>query len=270
MQPPNQAQNNDIYTDPAIVDAKIDDPLALFISKHWQQLIMALVVIGIGYYFYNGYLTSQRENQMRAAELYSKAQNSFEELERLRSEELKANPNNPETSEAKVDSNTADSDKELAEKSKQNQIAEARGRLTQQLAALGDTPAPYKQMGVLYSIRMAIAQNDLKSAESALATLPAWNTVDRTDSALRYIGEQAALLYAIGLIDDDSRIQEGRELLISLGKSGVFVAPQAAITLARIATSKPEKSEALSLLESVSRSLPSQSDLLANEIELLK
>src|SRR5262245_35772774 len=60
MQSPNmpstpQPQQNDIYTDPALADAKLDDPLANYLQKHWQQLVILAIIAAIIVYFYNGY-----------------------------------------------------------------------------------------------------------------------------------------------------------------------------------------------------------------------
>lgn len=253
--------NDDIFGDPTIARAIAEDPVFRFLAKSWRQL--AIVVLAIGAVFYAKY-QFERTHDVRMAEasnVFSKVSSEYSRMERSLGE-LK------EVTAGKSGEGASAEEPAKKRGKLEDDLKEIRRKMSDLLAAMQDTRAPYDALAALYRGLTGQLSGDLSDLRSVISGVR-WSEYSERQSKERFISELAGLALARGLLDADSTYAEGRQLLQALAEHGRFVEIAAAIGLARISFSKEEKAQALMVLERLASSRPEQRELLKQDISRL-
>ncbi len=250
-----QNASHDIFTDPALVRAKQEDPFFKFISQHWRELVVGAVVIFGGYYVVTQLRKTQYESKVSASDLFQKAQESFTEIVALeqRLSGLSAKPADPKAAEAQA--------KERADI--EIKLKEANDKLTQRVAALNDVKAPYSNIGPLYKALSAARTGDVVGMESFTSQV-------KQGGGPVIFNELAELAAARTLLDDSSKRSDGFKRLLNLVSSSTYVGASAAATLGKVAATPEERTEVLKAMEAFIAKSPEQTDLLKEDMARLQ
>ena len=242
-----EEETHDIYTDPALIQSS-DDPVVIFVQKHWQRIVSLAIAAGIVWFVVNSYQSAQQASVARSSALFTSMRSSFTDLEEQQSEGT--NSEATTTDEAK----TSENDKLLA-------------KFNTQLESLSETKEPYAFLEEMYKGLHAGKTGDLEKMNSDLKSN--WQNLEKTDSK-RLLGEVSDLAKAKLMLDSVEKKAQGLELLQVLSTKAIFVSVPAAITLSKIASTDEEKANALGILEELSTSQPEQLDLIQPELDRLK
>ncbi|MCB0337975.1 MAG: hypothetical protein KDD53_00155, partial [Bdellovibrionales bacterium] len=128
-----QSVSHDIFADPQIANAKVDDPLFRFLFENWRLLASVAATVLIGYFAYGSYTKARNANLARSSELYSSMRETFTALEGVQ------NKIESQKGEVSAEDPLLQEKKELEEK------------VGHQLSALAETKAPYGELAALYA-----------------------------------------------------------------------------------------------------------------------
>ncbi len=260
-----QETPHDIYTDPALAQAKEEDPFFGYIANNWRQLLVTAVVIFGGYYIYTRYQQAQNLSFIAAADLLVKVQETSKELTELQSKLITLNqPQVGEKEDVKKGTDLAKEKEAL-----QKQVDETKEKFSQRLAALSDAREPYGNLANLYRGLNASKSGDIASLKSAVGAVND-QLSDSNDDGSVLVQELATLMLARSLLDNADTYIEGRDQLKTLATEGKFVHSSAAQTLARVSATDEEKQDALSIIDQIISTHPGQSDILKEEKERLQ
>lgn len=253
-----QNTSHDIFTDPALVRAKQEDPFFKFISQHWRNLLVAAVVVLGGYYVVTRLQTTQYESQVSASDLFGKAQESFTEVvtleERLRA--FPAVPTDPKADPKVVETQAKErADLEL-------KLKEANEKLSQRVAALNDVKAPYNYLASLYNSFKAARVGDLAGVDT--------HSRQVGSEGNSIFAELSQLAAARVLLDDPNRRAEGVKKLLDLASASNYVSVSAAVSLARVANTSEERTQAIRVIDTIITQSPEQTDLLKEDLAQLR
>lgn len=244
---------HDIFTDPAIAQAKAEDPLFDFIAKNWQQLLFAAAIIFGGHYMYTRYQSTQYDSRVSASDLFAKVRSSAQELI-IAEREL-----------ASLKSQTDEAQKASLEEA-EKKVTEAESSLKQRVAALSDAKQPYAELSNLYKGLAAIRAGNLDQASQDFSQII---NLAKTNPDMELYSELARLQLSRSRLDLPEQYSQARSDLKSLAENGHYVNVVAATVLARVSTTSEEKTEALNVLQSLAKMHPEQADLLEEDLERL-
>jgi hypothetical protein len=258
-----QNTSHDIFTDPALVKAKQDDPFFKCINSHWRETLVIMAVALGGYYVVTSLQKSYYDSKVASADVFQKAQDSLKEVLEL---EQKLLGLNLIQIDAKTDTKEAQDLRAKDKTELEQKLKSAKEALSQRVASLGDQKAPYSDLAPLFNSVVAVNGSDLAAANLAASNL----TQNRSagDGAL-LASELASLANARLNIDMADKRSEAFAALISIVKESRFVAVSAASTLARVASSEEEKAQAKSAIDALLLKSPQQMDLLAEDLKFL-
>jgi len=271
QQTPNETENDRdrIFSDPTLQQTMAEDPLLKYFKENWRQ---TLIILGTACALYFGYQTMHEtyvQSMQRAGEIYSNLHKQLLVLDTEKSDLSKAVS---EQDEKNRDAKASDQDKQAALKKvsdAQTELNKSQDKLKEMLTALSDSREPYKSIAQIYRGIFALRNGDLAGAKDALSAAAAWKT-QKADTKERFYAESAAFTLAGALLDQDNGLQEAKGLLRDLAGEGGYLSVPAALRLARIAVSPEEKSEAISILESLKAKQPTQNTLLDAELSHLR
>ena len=224
---------------------EIDDPLAIFISETWKQLLTLVIVGLLGWWGYSVYHSAGVSRLEGAGDTYKSARETFATLVEQRTELSK------ESDEKKKS--------EL-----QSKILATSKRLEEITKVLHDTVPPYTHIAPLYEALLLTAKGESREKIAATLNALSWSEA-KPGSSDRFLLELRALMQARALLDSPSEYKAGRALLKSLAESGEVAAAAAAMSLSKVSQSGEEVAEAKAVLNSVKTRLPDQGDLLKGE-----
>jgi hypothetical protein len=258
-----QNTSHDIFTDPALVKAKQDDPFFKYVNSHWREtLVMVAVVLG-GYYVVTSLQKSYYESRVASADVFQKAQDSLKEVLEL---EQKLAGLNLIKVDAKTDTKEAQDSRAKEKIEVEQKLKSAKEALGQRVAALGDQKAPYSDMAPLFNSVAAVRGSDLAAAKLAADNL---NQNSSAGDGASLAAELASLANARLNLDIADKRADAFASLISIVKESRFVAVSAASTLARVASSGEEKAQAKIAIDALLVKSPQQADLLAEDLKFL-
>lgn len=264
---------HDIFTDPAIVRAKREDPFVQFVAKYWQRLALLSLFLAALVYGYNRYTLVQMEARQRSALTFTKVFNQYAEIERLKQEKI-SKEREIQQSQSGNQENKTEPKKEDAAKLTQLQadltklnadLSEQAAKIKQPILALKEAKPPYSKFADLYSALSSSALSKVvadSEAQTALTLLEQYNWTAATEPAERLVAELAALTLARQLIDSSESAAKGRTILTELVRSGEFVGLSALRALQAISASLEELKQFNELREQYKARHPEQIDLI--------
>ena len=249
--------------DPFIKRVITEDPLFRFLFK-WRRPIIWLAAAAAAVVYVQYYLDqSRQESRRRGADLYADVRKEMKSLEALQDEaaDLARGGGKKEGEEkAKLDGKKA----ELAKS-----IEDSQARLSGKLSALGDQKPPYNALAKAYRALAAARAGEAGPVEQALKGFDLERSFELPGQEGLFV-ELPALLLARSLLDSEAGQKAGRETLRMLAEKGRFARVAAALTLAGVAESEQDRSQALALLQEVKKAMPEQGSLIEGEIERLQ
>lgn len=273
--PPSTPAGHDIFTDPALSQTLNEDPLFRFLQTNWRQVLLVVGFIVAVVYARQVFQDTRVADMERSADVFNRARNEYDQIRSLEAQltqakkaladkkpdEKVAKENKKETVDPAV-AKVADLEK---------QIADARRRIEGHLGSLVDARSPYRELGELYKGLLA---RDAAGEGKGLAELRAAIGVPTGTVQLGekpdLVTELKAMALARTLIDSPDTRSEGVGALGELASKGTYTRVSAGLTLAHIANSPAERTEALKSLEGVLAAQPEQESLLSSEIARLK
>lgn len=220
-----------------------EDPFARFLLEGWRQVFWVVIAVFAIVYIKNAYLKNQETNQQYSADRFVQVRNEMEQLD---------------TASAKGDQAKKEEGKGAATNE------EAAKKVSEGLRALQDAKDPYDKFEPLYA-QLLSQKTGGKAAETAnISQLPA-----AEDSTGRMVAEFQLLVNARGKLKLPETIADGKAVLKSLASEGIFANVDAAISVARLAKSPEERTEAMSILQEIQNRHPEQAKLLAPELQRL-
>lgn len=258
-----QNTSHDIFTDPAIIKAKKDDPFFNYINSNWREILMMAAILLGGYYVVTRLQQSYYQSKVASADVLKKAQDSFSEVVALQNKLFTLSQPVADSSKDTKDTMEA-RDKERTEIA--GKLRAAKTGLTQRLAALEDQKAPYSGMAPLFEATLNSVTGELKTAQAAVDTLKGQES---SGPGAVLVSELAQLGLARSKLDSADLRAEGFNSLLELTKNSEFVAVSAASTLSRTAGSVEEKSLAQAAIQARMAKSPQQTDMLQMELNVL-
>ena len=231
-----------------IKEKAVDDPFARFLLGGWKQVaVLVLAVLAI-VYLRNAWVRTQDLGVRAAADVYSQVRQEFSELKRLSSIVPSAE-----------------------EKAKNDEaIKRVKETINHTLLALSESQKPYGQLASVYqAVSAELEGNDVAVKEALKAN--AEPTLGADEKGLPRLNHELGLLVsARASLDKPEFFSEGRRTLKMLSENGQFVNVSAAVTLARIASNPEEKSEAISVLQSILNNQPEEDKIIEPELKRLQ
>jgi|GEM_PF-3781372 len=255
-----QNTSHDIFTDPALVKAKQDDPFFKYINSNWREILMMAAILLGGYYVVTRLQQSYYQSKVASADVLKKAQDSFSEVVALQNRLFTlSQPLADPTKETKESKETREKEKGEVE----GKLRAAKSGLVQRLAALADQKSPYLSMAPLFDATLSAVTGNLQAAQTAVDDLKGKQSSDQGGILVSELGR---LGLARAKLDAASTKSEGFKELLTLLEGGEFVSVSAASTLARVASTDEEKGLVKAAIESRIAKSPHQTDLLQNEL----
>lgn len=263
---PNEAPANDIFTDPSIAQAAVEDPLFRWLHRNWKVFLVTILAVLFGSYAWEQFKRTEQDRLAEYADLYNRVGEQFESLVR-QSREL-----------ADLTAGAVIMDEETKKKltdleASRDQSAQ---RLRDSLAVLGDTGKPYSDLVPLYRGLAEVVTGNPEESKRILATgVLAGGTSGGDWKAARAAGtpnlvaELAALARARVQVDSDATFLEGWTSLKELSTQSHFVFAGALLTLSRVARDAKEREEAAAVLAQVQSERPEQVELLEQAVSRL-
>lgn len=285
---PNQTRNeHDIYTDPAIADARLEDPVLMFFQTWWRHIAMAVVACGIVIYFISAFQETYVASMKGSADSLHRLQEEYrtfldikQQLESATSEHQLAKEELVKLGTGKIDQKIKeDAEKKVSDSEKKLNDAKSRSEEVQSsmLQIIGSASAikePYKSLAQLYRVLVARAaltgEPSFKIDDGIQAQFLDWEKNTSPNSEERFVKELGALALARGLLDIPEESKKGRDLLEAIAKRGSYGQVSAALAISTISNTAEELKGALLILEDIQRVRPDQSDMLRDEIKRIK
>ncbi len=253
-----QDTNHDIYTDPAIANARTsEDPFSKFIATNWRAALVTIAIALVGYYFMVSFKDTQLKARVSSSDLFTEAQYSWDELLNLQQSLDSLTQNIATKKPEEISQNKTEIEKK---------IVETKARFSQQLTALSDVNEPYNKLADLYREINAIRSGDIAAAKNALSNIKD-NVGKSTDPRALLSLELAELMLARSLIDNQATYKEGRDILKKLATSGTYAFAIAAVTFSKISNTPDEIKEAKELLDLIASTHPEQLDIIKEQKE---
>ncbi len=254
---PGDETDNDIFTDPAIARAMVEDPLFRWLNNSWKPVLTVVVAVVLGSYAWSQFKQTEQARFAEYAELYQRGGQQFEEVQEKAKELSQLRASSVVMDEA--------TQKKLSEL--EQGLAQSRLRLQDTLAALGDTGAPYVNLAQLYR---GLSEATAGDNDKAIATLEIGEWKQAAGSGAPDIAaELAALARARVLVDQEETFKQGWSVLKELATSSKFVFAGAMVTLSRVARNDEERAEASEVLRQVREQHPEQAELLEQAVSRL-
>ncbi|MCO6431209.1 MAG: hypothetical protein J5J00_10140 [Deltaproteobacteria bacterium] len=256
---------NDIYTDPALLESAPKDPVQELLQSHWKQIVYAALAVIAITYFVSSFREAFEENLKISADHFSYVDSTFEELRAAQSEYRQALEKGAPKEGSKEAEEQAAQLKALKEKADA-----ARTKFEQVLAeAVNQSREPYSLLSSVYQAKVARLSGDAAVLKAKAQEASRWESIKELDSFERLQSEYLALVAARGLVDHSEGAEEAKKQLVGIIEGGVYAAVPAAIALSELAATPQEKTQALTLLQSLRSRMPEQADLLRQPIERL-
>lgn len=252
-----EGKKDHIFNDPNNTSGVIEtshDPFFAWLTTWWRPLFVACIaVLAVGYARHM-FTENARQSAESASEAFSKMHSNFEEyLSALQSQQTLKNRENPTDKKALEDL-------EKSRNSAEERVKDTRVKFESALQFVGDVGEPYRSFKPLYAGLINLADGKQEEASAVLSDLK-WK--DLPSGLERILGEGAALSVGRALVDRDDA--KGKEVLIDLVKSGMYMNAPAAIIMSRVAKSDDERKTAQSLVEEVNKNHPEQAKLLEKD-----
>lgn len=258
-----QNTQHDIFTDPALIKAKKDDPFFKFINSHWRESLFLVGFILAAYYMVTNLQRSFYESRVASSDVFQKAQGSLKEIITLEQELALLN-----SQKIDLETETKEAKESRAKKLEETgaKLQSAKDTLSQRISALGDQKAPYNQFASLLSLSAASSSDDKESIKKN-----ADGVISSADSSTAGVlaKELAQLAKARLDLDVAETRQSALQQLTTLVNSGRFVNAAAASTLVQVSASDEERASAKSAIEDLLTRLPQHRDLLQQELREL-
>jgi predicted negative regulator of RcsB-dependent stress response len=263
---PGEAPANDIFTDPSIAQAAVEDPLFRWLHRNWKVFLVTVLALIFGSYGWEQFKRTEQDRMAEYADLYERVGEQFESLVR-QSREL-----------ADLTAGAVVMDDETKKKLTELETSRDQSlqRLRDSLAVLGDTSKPYSDLASLYRGLAEVVTGNSEEATRILAsgvlaegkTGRDWRAA-RAAGTPNLIAELAALARARVQVDSDATFLEGWAELKDLAAQGHYVFAGALLTLSRVARDANERAEAATLLSQVQAERPEQAELLEQAVARL-
>ena len=249
-------------------EAAEEDPIVRFFVDNWRQLLLAAAVAGLIWLSWRTFESTRLADLDQAAGVYESVRSQHQQIlsteQQLASERAKqvktqgASEQAGEAAQDEVDTRIAELTKAL-ESGNQAMLGT--------LGALSGSRGPYSKVAVLYRTLASVRAGDVDALDANVG-IPDWTTVDAEAGEDRFFAELLALIKARAWLDSD--LERGRSALLGLVNQGVYVNVSAAQSLAGVAETAEQRSNALSALQALTRRAPEQAELLSDELERLK
>ncbi|MCB0343476.1 MAG: tetratricopeptide repeat protein [Bdellovibrionales bacterium] len=226
----------------------VDSDIAVKIAENWQRLLGVMAMILLGVWLYGSYQTRQVKKTEGVSNLFVEAQGAYRGLPQPDTEAGEENIKQISSGLAKIDSSV-------------------------RLVTESYPESIYAELGPIYK---ALAQAKAGEPQKAVEALRPYQAAAKSDgkysaaaglSKKRFVDEFGAFVLAKILIEQTDGSKEGTELLTDLARNSAVVAPEAVITLIRIAKTDAEINEALKTARSVMDSRPELAAVIARELQ---
>ncbi len=258
-----QNTQHDIFTDPALVKAKQDDPFFKLINSHWRESLFFVAFVLAGYYVVTNLQRSFYESKVASSDVFQKAQASLGEIVSLE-RELSTLIN--QKVDLKRDTKEAQELRNKKLDEAKAKLKAAQDTLSQRVAALGDQKVPYNKLAPLLSLSAAATTDDRDGIKKISEEI-----ISKTDTSITgvLVSELAQLSKARVSLDSTETRSIGLSELVALVNNSKFVSTAAAATLAKVSSSDEERAQAKAAVENLLTRSPQQRDLLAQELKEL-
>ena len=261
-QPSDLSREKIQLSDPLLQRALDEDPVANFIATHIKQIVVVAVLSGLALVAWDRVRDAARIRMSEAVDQYQSLRRAYFSLSATEQElaELKHGK-----SDAQGDGDAKKREERVKELEK-SQVDQ--GKLFEDvLLSLGEVRKPYRETMPLYrTLRQAdLGDNDKIIARAGSASWAA----EPSGTGQRALAELEALTLARALLDITGKDEQARTMLKQLADSAELVMTSAALALAKVAETEPQRAQALQALNSVASRFPDQTDLLREERERL-
>lgn len=266
----NQNESDaDFFGDPLLTQTAREDPLFVFLKKHWRQIAVVVAAVLVGYLAQSTFRKNYEESLGRAGEIYANLHREWQSVEALE-RELQAARKEKEGIDQSAAATQAQKDAAAKKLEEVTQKLEKSGNYIKELLlALSDTGEPYSGLAATYQALHTARGGDIAAVRAALSAQQ-WLKLE-AESPQRYFAELAVFGFAGRLLDiPDAAVQlEAVTAFKSLADKGTYLNTVSALRLARLARTPEEIADALARLQAVAAARPEDSTLLSQEIKRL-
>ena len=240
------------------------DPLVKFIWKWRSQLISLVLVLTLGFLYYQyseeAYVNSTKES----SRMLEEAKQAIVEYDSILKEQndlrakVSINSKDNDASATKIQPPVQSEDqKKLAEL--ETKANDQLNLINSKLNILSDVKGVYSVLGKIYQLQMLNKQSKFQEALELIKSEPFTSTNNYKEQQI-FI-DLAKLSLANTLLDQDSYKEKGQEILVSLAEKGeVSARVSSAMTLARIAIDADSKQKAKTLIDNIIKDFPAQAE----------
>lgn len=224
----------------------VDDDIAQRIAENWQRMLGFMVVILLGVWLVSNYRAQQVSKSEDASNLFVEAQNAYR------------------TAKA--------GDAEVQGEKSEDGLARVDAKLRMVSESYPDSV--YTDLAPLYR---GLADSKAGKGERALTELQGFAENFRKSARYfpgsgelskdRFVNELGAFVFAKTLLATPDRGDDAVALLKELARNSALVAPEAAVTLLRIAEGDGQLTEAVAIARELAEARPELAAILARELK---
>ncbi|MGI6680726.1 MAG: hypothetical protein ACOX3T_04505 [Bdellovibrionota bacterium] len=195
----------------------VEDPLFRFLKK-WQNVIFwVLLLVVVGYFGHQKYTETRLSEQREDADLFEEFRPIYANIitlnKDIREKELRIEREKKENKDVVG----AKKDLENLQERLSKSLVEANSRIKPLMAS-----RHYGSISKLYSAQLKRVQGDDKGFEKIVGSLDYNNFQNEKNDSKRFYKELTCIIVAKTYLEDKSKIEEGKKLLMNLAKNGKF------------------------------------------------
>ena len=225
----------------------VDEDIAMKIAENWQRLLGVMVIILVAVWLFGSYRQTQASKIEEASNVFVEAQGAYRSLP----------------------------SKATAGEEESKKISDSLAKIDANLRLVTESypDSIYNDLGPIYKALGEARAGDKAKAFSALEPFAEAARANGRYSAQvgitkkRFVDELGAFVLAKLLIEEPERAEEGIALLTELAKNSAVVAPEAVVSLLRIADTDEQMTTALTTARAVMDSRPELAAVIAREIQ---